>query len=161
MKRFYYLLVLSLLLASCEFDEPEINGFSNIKVGKLQGKNLDLDFDAKILNDNTYNIAIKKSKLKVFLNDIELGDVVLNDKIKLKKKTEQNYHVSLAVTVANGILLKLPKLANATNHELHLVGTARASVMGFGKTFQVDEKRKISKDNLNVKELIQGLTQGN
>lgn len=157
MKRLLVLLLTVGVLSACDFDEPEINGMSNFKLGKLEGKTVDLSFDAKILNDNTYAIKVTSGKLNVTVNGMDLGVIDLKDNVKLKKKTEQNYRVNLNVTLANGALLKLPKLALANSYELKLEGVTRASVMGFGKKFDVKETRKISKDNLNLKELIDGM----
>ncbi len=155
MKCLFMVLMAVGVLSSCDFDEPEINGLSNFKLGKLEGKNIDVSFDAQILNDNTYNIKIKSGKLNVSANGIDLGVIDLSQKIKLIKKSENKYQVFLKATLADGILLKIPRLATASTYDLRLEGTARASVMGIGKSFKVDEKRKLMKDNLKLEGLLE------
>jgi len=160
MKKIFFLCVLLIAVSSCEFDEPVVSGYSNFKFGKLEGKTLNVSFDATVDNDNGYGFKIKRGKLTVSVNDLEIGDIDLNKKIKIKRKSEHVYTVPLKLSLSDGALFRIAKLVSAEKFELKLDGTVRGSVMGFGKNFDVHETRNLSSGDIKFDGLLQGLMKG-
>ncbi len=160
MKKILFLCVLLVAVSSCEFDEPVVSGYSNFKFGKLEGKTLNVSFDATVDNDNSYGFKIKKGKLTVSVNNLEIGDIDLNKKIKIKRKSEHVYTVPLQLSLSDGALFRIAKLVSAEKFELKLDGTVRGSVMGFGKNFDVHETRNLSSGDIKFDGLLQGLMKG-
>jgi LEA14-like dessication related protein len=162
MKKIFFLCACAVLFAvsSCDFEEPVVSGYSNFKFGKLEGKTLNVSFDATVDNDNGYGFKIKKGELTLSINNLEIGDIDLNKKIKIKRKSENVYTVPLQLSLSDGALFRIAKLVNADKFELRLDGKVRGSVMGFGKTFDVHETRNISSGDIKFDGLLQGIMKG-
>lgn len=164
MKKVFFLSVCAFLLAisvsSCDFEEPVVSGYSNFKFGKLEGKTLNVSFDATVDNDNGYGFKIKKGELTLSINNLEIGDIDLNKKIKVKRKSEHVYTVPLKISLSDGALFRIAKLVSADKFELKLDGKVRGSVMGFGKTFDVHETRNLSSGDIKFDGLLEGIMKG-
>jgi LEA14-like dessication related protein len=160
MKKIFFICAFLITVSSCEFIEPEVSGYSNFKFGKLEGKTLNVSFDATVDNENSYGFKIKKGKLNVSVNDLEIGVIDLNEKIKVRRKSEHVYTVPLQLSLSDGALFRIAKLANAEKFELKLDGTVRGSVMGFGKNFDIHETRNLSSGDIKFDGLLQGIMKG-
>lgn len=131
------------ILASCEFEEPDFSDVSNFKFKELNGNQLDFSFDVKVENPNTLGFKVKNGKVDVSGNGLELGTITLNEKIKVKRKSENTYTVPLTLDLTNGGLLKILKLASDGEVEVKLDGKVRGKVLGFGKSIDIHETKKI------------------
>lgn len=160
MKKILFLCVFLIAVSSCEFLEPEVSGYSNFKFGKLEGKTLNVSFDATVDNENGYGFKIKKGKLNVSVNDLELGVIDLDKKIKVKRKSKNVYTIPLQLSLSDGVLFRIPKLINATKFELKLDGKVRGSVLGVGKNFDVHETHSLSSGDIKFDGLIEGVLKG-
>jgi LEA14-like dessication related protein len=160
MKKILFICAFLVTVSSCEFLEPEVSGYSNFKFGKLEGKTLNVSFDATVDNENSYGFKIKKGKLNVSVNDLEIGVIDLNKKIKVRRKSEHVYTVPLQLSLSDGALFRIAKLAKAEKFELKLDGTVRGSVMGFGKNFDVHETRNLSSGDIKFEGLLEGIMKG-
>lgn len=160
MKKILFLCALVITVSSCEFLEPEVSGYSNFKFGKLEGKTLNVSFDATVDNENSYGFKIKKGKLNVSVNNLEIGVIDLDKKIKIKRKSENVYTVPLQLSLSDGALFRIAKLIDDDKFELKLDGKVRGSVMGFGKNFDVHETRSLSSGDIKFDGLLQGIMKG-
>lgn len=160
MKQILFICALVLAVSSCNFIEPEVSAYSNFKFGKLEGKTLNVSFDATVNNENGYGFKVKKGKLTVSVNNLELGVIDLNKKIKVRRKSENVYTIPLQLSLSDGALFKLPKLLNADKFELKLDGNVRGSVWGFGKNFEVHETRSLSSGDIKFDGLLEGVMKG-
>lgn len=160
MKKILFICTFLITVSSCEFLEPEVSGYSNFKFGKLEGKTLNVSFDATVDNENSYGFKIKKGKLNVSVNDLEIGVIDLNKKIKVRRKSEHVYTVPLKLSLSDGALFRIAKLAKAEKFELKLDGIVRGSVMGFGKNFDVHETRNLSSGDIKFEGLLEGIMKG-
>lgn len=160
MKKILFLCAFLIAVSSCEFLEPEVSGYSNFKFGKLEGKTLNVSFDATVDNENGYGFKIKNGKLNVSVNDLDIGVIDLNKKIKVRRKSENVYTIPLQLSLSDGALFRIAKLANADKFELKLDGKVRGSVMGFGKNFDIHETRNLSAGDIKFDGLLQGIMKG-
>lgn len=160
MKKVLFICALVFAISGCEFIEPEVSGYSNFKFGKLEGKMLNVSFDATVNNENGYGFKIKKGKLNVSINNLELGVIDLDKKIKVKRKSENVYTVPLQLSLSDGALFRIAKLIDDDKFELKLDGTVRGSIMGFGKNFEVHETKDLSSGDIKFDGLLQGIMKG-
>ena len=160
MKKILFICALLFAITSCKFIEPEVSGYSNFKFGKLEGKTLYVSFDATVDNANGYGFKVKKGKLNVSINNLELGVIDLDKKIKVKRKSENVYTVPLQLSLSDGALFRIPKLLKADKFELKLDGNVRGSIMGFGKNFEVHETRSLSSGDIKFDGLLEGILKG-
>lgn len=160
MKQILFICAFLFAVSSCKFIEPEVSGYSNFRFGKLEGKTLNVSFDATVNNENGYGFKIKNGKLAVSINDLELGIIDLDKKIKVKRKSENVYTIPLQLSLSDGALFRIAKLVNANKFELKLDGKVRGSVMGFGKNFDVHETRNLSSGDIKFDGLLQGIMKG-
>lgn len=160
MKKVLFLCALVFAVSSCEFLEPEVSGYSNFQFGKLEGKTLNVSFDATVDNENGYGFKIKKGKLNVSVNNLEIGVIDLDKKIKVKRKSENVYTVPLQLSLSDGALFRIAKLIDDEKFELKLDGKVRGSIMGFGKNFDVHETRNLSSGDIKFDGLLQGIMKG-
>lgn len=153
--RFLFLVLVALSLTGCiSYDDPEFKGWSNFKFGGLEGKTVELSFDASIYNPNKYTIKAKPSEFDLYVNDDYVGKAFLTEKIKMKKNVTSECPVNLRIELIDGAMFKLMKLVNKKEVEIMLDGKLKASVLGISKKFDVKEKKKLNMKDFNIKELI-------
>lgn len=149
MKNIFWIILISLSVLSCApYKDIQFKGTENFKVGKLDGKKLSFQFDAKLLNDNVYTVKIKPCDLDVYMEEVFIGVVHLNEKIKIKRKSERAVTVPLTIELGPGALFKLTTLKLKKTVSLRVKGTVKGGVWFFGKKEQIDEVREISTENL-------------
>ena len=88
-------IISALFLFSCQvYKNVEFKGVEDVKVNEFSKKGIDVDLKVKIFNPNTYNIKIDESDLDFYIAGTKVGKAQI-EAIKLKKKTEQSYDISL------------------------------------------------------------------
>lgn len=151
MRQFFWIIIVTLTLVSCaSYEDIELKGTENFKMGKLEGKKLSIEFDARLLNANAYTIKVKPCDLEVFIEDQYMGMLHLNEKIKIKRKSETAVTIPLTVELGPGALLKLATLRMKKTVKLRLKGTVKGGVWFISKKEQIDEVREISTENLKL-----------
>ncbi len=153
MKKLFYLLFVAAMIFSlpaCEIEEPDISDFTNFKLGKINGKNVDVSFDVKIDNPNTFGFKLKRGNLDVTANAIKIGVITFPQKIKVKKKSDKSYHVPLKLLLEDGALMQIMKLSTAGDVIVKIDGKVRGSVFGIGKTMEVHETKTVNGKDLKL-----------
>jgi LEA14-like dessication related protein len=144
MSKWLSILILSFLLTSClEFDDVKFKGIQNVKLPKFENNALVLDLTLKIENPNRYKIKIKPSELDVYIGGKKMGTVALDEKLVLKKRTEDTYSTQLQCKLEDGILLSLLKFATVKELSVGFKGKVKGSVLGFNKKVDIDEELSI------------------
>lgn len=137
------LVLVGIMATSCEFEEPEFSDFSNFHFDELNGKSVDFTFDVTVENPNAVGFKVKNGTIDITANGKNLGTVTLDEKIKVKRKSENKYTVPLTLNLSNGGLFNIIQLAGSKEVEIKLDGTIRGKVLGFGKNIPIHETRKI------------------
>lgn len=151
MKQFFWIILVTLSLSSCaSYEDIELKGTENFKMGKLDGKKLSFEFDARLLNTNGYTIKVKPCDLEVFIEDQHMGILHLDKKVKIKRKSENAVTIPLTIELGPGALLKLATLRTKKTVNLRLKGTVKGGVWFISKKEQIDEVREISTDKLKL-----------
>lgn len=143
------------LISSCTlFQDLEINGMDGIKLGKIEGKKLTINFGVEVDNPNAYAIKIKPSTVDLFLDDEFLGKLVLTQTIKIIKKKEATYMVPLQIELVDGYLLKFFKYTLKEKVSIRIKGKVKGSIFGISKKIAIDEVKEIDGKLFKLESLI-------
>jgi LEA14-like dessication related protein len=143
------------LISSCTlFQDLEINGMDGIKLGKIEGKKLTINFGVKVENPNAYAIKIKPSTVDLFIDEDLVGKLVLTQTIKINKKKEDTYMVPLQIELADGSLLKFFKYTFKDKVTLRIKGKIKGSIWGISKKITIDEVKEIEGKLFNLESLM-------
>ena len=96
----------------------------------------------RVENPNNYAIKVKKYNLHAFVNNTDLGEVKVDEKIVLPRKSDKDYSLTFA-TDMNKILGILPSLLLQGGGEAALKGSVRVKAFIVSKKFSVDLKKKV------------------
>ncbi len=147
------LALLFLGTTGCEIDEPDISNIGGFKVTKFEGQRIEAEFSVDCDNPNGFGFKVKKANIDVSANDYVLGKVTLDKKMKVKRKSKNTYTVPVVIELENGALFKVLELSLGGDINLGFKGKVRGSVCGIGKSFEVNETKKIDPSSLNLEGL--------
>jgi LEA14-like dessication related protein len=138
------------LLTSCTFYEPEFRGGESISNVNIEGRKITLDAGATIYNPNNFAIKVKPSALNVYLDDRLMGEVHLDMKVKMKKKSETAIKAPLTLTVKNGVMFSLMSAVAKGKVNVRMKGKVKAGVWFLSKAIDVNEYRVIDGSTLGI-----------
>ncbi|TNE55899.1 MAG: hypothetical protein EP338_01990 [Bacteroidetes bacterium] len=150
MKRLVFFALLALSLFSCEFKDVDFEGVDHFKVKEFSKKEAMVNMGLKIRNDNGFKLKIKPSTLNVFLEDMQVGTIHLEDKLVIKKKSTQVYPTDFKIKFADGFLMKAMRLMRKEKLQLRMEGTVKGGAFGVSKKFPVKERRTIDREQLKL-----------
>lgn len=145
--KIFLLLGMMVSLQGCfDYEEVEFKGVQNVSVLERTDNVLKLQIDVKVDNPNTFNIKVRKSTMDIYINDKYVGKTHLDDKIVLKKKTEDVYAVVLRADPKDVIKAAMGSLGGLLkgNVTVRLKGDVKGSVYGVSKKVPVDVKEEIN-----------------
>jgi LEA14-like dessication related protein len=150
MKTYSFLFLLCFFSSCATFEDP-IEVVSN----DMNMENLNLDEAALRFNTTVHNntwtpIKIKPSTLELFVDGEKLGDVYLDEKIRLKSKKDNELNTLLHVKFADGILGKLIRYRFKETVKLELRGKVKTRVLFIPVKVPVSYSKTISPKTLNL-----------
>ncbi|MDH4473413.1 MAG: LEA type 2 family protein [Fluviicola sp.] len=151
--RFFIIPMLALLFiggAGCDIDEPDISNIGGFKLKKLDGQRIEAEFSVDCDNPNGFGFKVKKANIDVSANDQILGNVSLDKKVKVKRKSKNTYTIPVIIELEDGALFKIMQLSLSGEVTVLFKGKVRGSVCGIGKSFEVNESKKIDASSLNL-----------
>lgn len=148
--KYLFLPFILLLITSCTFYEPEYRGGESVQMGQLKGRELTLSVSVDLYNENKFAITVKPSTFDVYLEDTYIGKVHLDEKFKMKRKSITRITAPLTVTLENGVMFKLIRLANQKKIKVRIKGDVKAAVLLITKKLPVDETKTINGIKLNL-----------
>lgn len=141
--------LLLLFLSACSlYKEPSMLTFNGIERGKVEDKKIDFKVKCVIVNPNFYALKIKPSTLDLMIDGIPMGKIYLNEKVKLRRKTEQEYAVPLSFKLEKGTLMSLMALGFRAQIEIQVKGPVKGGVLFLYKEFPFDYKKSIAPKEL-------------
>jgi LEA14-like dessication related protein len=143
LKKYIYIVSILLLFTSCSlFKDIKINAVKDISPS-IENKAIIINTSVEVKNPNFYRVAIKSTDLQVFLDDKELGNIELLDKVLFKKKTTDTYIIKLKMKLADGALFTI--LRNVFKKEVTLTfkGKIKGAAMGIPKSITINETKTI------------------
>ena len=138
-------------LQSCfDYEEVEFKGVQNVSVLERNDDVIKLQIDVKVDNPNKINIKVKKSSLDIYINDKYVGKTALDDKIVLKKKTEDVYGVVLNANPKDLMKAAVGSLGGLLKGTVtvRLEGDVKGSVYGITQKVPVEFEEKLDLKDL-------------
>jgi LEA14-like dessication related protein len=146
MRNLSIIFALVLLVTSCKifsFDNPEMRGKEEFNISKINGRTIEFTAAATVYNPNWYGIKVKPSELELYVEGDYMGTVQLDEKVKLKRKKENDLQATFTATLEDGVLMKAMKFATKKEIEVRLKGKIKGGVFIFSKKFDFDETKTI------------------
>ena len=137
-----------LVLTACNFEEPDFGEVGNFQLQKLEGSHIECSVDVQVDNPNAIGFKVKKVSADVQMEDQMVGKVKLNEKIKVKRKSNKTYTVPLIIDLENGALITLMKNAGKKEVPVTIKGIDKGSVLGISKKLEFSETKKVNPGNL-------------
>lgn len=147
MKKLLYFLVLTVLLVSCEFYEPDFEGVESYQMESFENNELHMLLRLKIGNENRFNLKVMPSSMNLTVEGKDIGIVYLDKKIKIKKKTTGIYDAKIRLKLSDGALFVLPGLMNKDQVNLTFEGKVKGKVFIFGKKIDIKGNRYVNPKN--------------
>ena len=148
LRRFSLLLAFPLvfILSGCGLKPIIPKGIEDIKFLKLdpiQGIVV-LDLGMKIDNPNGIAFTLFGSELDIKIGGVPLGKVSVNEKVKIKRKTEDVYRVKVNAKLADVIrgIPALIKVIAQKQTNVEVKGWIKAGTLGLRKTIPVELKQE-------------------
>lgn len=143
-------LFVTLFLATSCIEDPEFRGVSNFKIDEVNKEKISFNLDVSAYNPNGYNLKVRKSNFKLYLNDNYIGNAHLLRKYKMKRKTTTLDSVPVEIFLEKGILMPLMKIIVGGTAELRLEGVLKASFVGIPVRKHIQQTRKVNLKDLNL-----------
>src|SRR5690554_3455291 len=152
MRRSMYLFTLLsvLFMTSSCIENPEFRGVSNFKLDEINKDKISFNIDVSAYNPNGYNLKVRKSNFKLYLNDHYIGNAQLLQKYKMKRKTTTLDNVPVEVFLEKGVLLSLMKIAVGGTVDLQLEGVLKGSIVGIPVRKHIHQTQKINLKDLGI-----------
>ena len=144
-------IVVSLLMSSCTFHEPEMRGGESFNLEKMEGKQVRFTAGAKVYNGNWFAIKIKPSILDLYVDGEYMGKVHLLKKVKMKAKKETDLQADFLAELEGNALMKAMGLALKGDVVVRMTGKIKGGVFIFSKKLDFDESRTINGRSLRGK----------
>lgn len=113
------------------------------QIESIEGSTINFAVNAVISNPNWYALKVKPSNLDVYMGEFFMGTIFLEDKIKFKKKRDNEINASFRAELADGALVKAMSFGGEGNINLTLKGKVKAGVFFIYKKFDVNESQSI------------------
>lgn len=147
---FAVLTILFLLTNACSFkDAVKVTSIKELRPS-LEKRGIGLTATLEIENTHFFNVTIKPSKITVMLEDKELGELQLIDKVILSSKSKESYPLKFVFQLSEGAMFKI--LSNVLKRDVNLTfkGKIKAKAMGFPVPIQVNETKLFDGNLLNL-----------
>ena len=141
--RIVYLVGLLFIFSSCSlFKDLQISNIQDISPS-FENKTVVLSASIDVNNSNFYNVAVKASELLVSIDDKELGNIELLEKVVFKRKSTGTYPFKFKLKLADGALFTI--LRNVFKKEVTLAfkGKIKGTALGIPKSITINETKKI------------------
>lgn len=142
MKKLFFVLVLTSLLASCgKMKDPVFKGIENVKVNELGMEGSTVTLDIRYLNPNNFNGRLKEAEGDAWVDSTYLGHFMVDSTVQISANSDFLVPVKLAVDMKQ--ILK-HSLAAFLNEEvmLRISGKARAGKSGIYRNFSLNYQGK-------------------
>lgn len=140
----FFILTLIMSLSSCApVQDLELKELSSFKMVKGSG-GMNFEVGLKVYNPNKMKISVLKYDLDIFVNGMELGKAVSDEKQFLKKKEEKEIKVqvstSLMKLLSGGLGMLSGSLGGGNDMKVRVKGIVQGKAYGIKKVFKIDEK---------------------
>lgn len=149
MKKLIALSSLVILVACAPFKEPEFKSYDGVEMGKMDGEKISFTLKSTVENPNFYALKVKPCKLEVFIDGKKMGDLYLDEKLKLKGKRETTIAAPMHVELESGALMKMMGVALKDTIHLQLKGDVKGGVLFIYKSVPVNYMKNVPTKGIN------------
>ena len=150
MKTTSFLFLLFLFSSCATFEDPIELVNNTMKMENLNLNEAALRFNTTIHNNTWTPIKIKPSTLELFVDGEKLGDLYIEEKIRLKSKNDTEINTLVHVKFADGILGKLIRYRFKETAQLELRGKVKTGLLFVPVKIPVNYTKTISPKTLNL-----------
>ncbi len=144
------LTMIFLLISACSFkDAVKVTSIKDVRP-TMENRVLGLNASLEIENTNFFNVTIRPSKIIVSIDDKELGELKLIEKVVLSSKSKETYPLKFQFQLAEGALFKI--LSNVLKRDVNLTfkGKIKTKAFGLPIPIQIDETKLFDGSLLNL-----------
>lgn len=138
----FFMLALLFVLTSClTYKDVEFDGIEDVSVDKFGKDGIELTLKARVKNPNNYAINIADTDLTLSLNGKELGEAVLMDNVRLKKKSDEVQSVRVKAKFdkgSGGILGVIMSVMTGGQAKISVKGEVKAKAFMVAKKVPVE-----------------------
>jgi LEA14-like dessication related protein len=144
------LTMIFLLISACSFkDAVKVTSIKDVRP-TMENRVLGLNASLEIENTNFFNVTIKPSKIIVSIEDKELGELMLIDKVVLSSKSKETYPLNFRFQLSEGALLKIMSNVLKRDVNLKFKGKIKTKALGLPIPIQIDETKLFDGSLLNL-----------
>jgi LEA14-like dessication related protein len=141
--RIVYLVGLLFMFSSCSlFKDLQISNIQDISPS-FENKTIVLNASIDVKNSNFYNVTVKASELIASINDKELGNIELLEKVVFKRKSTGSYPLKFKMKLADGALFTILKNVFKKEVTIAFKGKIKGSALGIPKHITINETKTI------------------
>ncbi len=141
------LLAILFLFSSClSYDQIDLKKVNNLQVNEFTREKMVVTFNVRLHNPNGYKIKIVKGDLDLFIGGTEAGKARLSKKVKLKKRSEEDYDIIVEADLKDlgkALLNSSLTIALTRSAPVKIKGWIKGRVFVFGKKFRVEFKENV------------------
>jgi LEA14-like dessication related protein len=144
------LTMIFLLISSCSIkDAVKVTSIKDVRPN-MENRVFFLNASLEIENTNFYNVTIKPSKISVSIDDKQLGELKLIDKVVLSSKSKETYPLKFQFQLSEGALFKI--MSNVLKRDVNLTfkGKIKTKALGLPIPIQIDETKLFDGSLLNL-----------
>jgi LEA14-like dessication related protein len=150
MKTTSFLFLLFLFSSCATFEDPIEVVNNTMKMENLNLNEAALRFNTTVHNNTWTPIKIKPSTLELFVDGDKLGDLYIDEKIRLKSKNDTEVNLLVHVKFADGILGKLIRYRFKETAQLEVRGKVKTGLLFVPIKIPVNYSKTISPKSLNL-----------
>ena len=141
--RIVYFTVFVSIFSSCSlFKDLQISNIQDISPS-FENKTMVLNASFDVKNSNYYNVKVKGSDLMVSIDDKELGNIELLEKVIFKRKSSGTYTFKFKLKLADGAVFTILRNVFKKNVTLAFKGKIKGSALGIPKHITINETKTI------------------
>jgi hypothetical protein len=155
LNKLIYLLLLNIIFLTISFNtnaqDIKINGIDNFRLKGINGNEVTIGFTANIQNSTSRTIKVGIKKGQLFKNDKLAGTFELSEKIKIKKKSEQQIPIVVVVKTEKGLNLLTDGLSLMMGGSVKLkaAGVVKGTWLIFSKKYPFEVQENLSLRDFN------------
>ena len=132
-------------MSSCKLSEVQFKGVKNYEFVTASVESISMKIAFAVDNPSAFNIKLKPAHLDLYLDDKLVGDLKIDEKMKIKKRSDGVYEMPVTAFFENGLPLSTIMKGRVT---AKIDGKIKAKVFLISKKFEVNESMPISLGNL-------------
>lgn len=144
--RFLLLLLATVLLQSCQYDDVAIADIRNFKIDKMEENRIYISFDAKINNPNSYSLKVSATDLMFEINGVNMGFLHLSEAVKIPAGNDDYIPVRSSVSTkdaAQNVLSIVLGSVFSRAVDVRLQGEIKGDVLFFPRKIPIDHSERI------------------